>query len=149
LSRDERGFRYVVKTADNGAPYVEWNPERVTETAEDVLAVVEEETPRERATSAKEREAADWLRQELAHGPIEAASIYRRSESIGISDRSLKRAARTLGVLKEPAGFRGAWHWGLPPESSTSLHSVAPSNLSDSARVLNASTYKPYARGAR
>ena len=28
LSRDERGFRYAVRTADNDAPYIEWCPER-------------------------------------------------------------------------------------------------------------------------
>lgn len=149
LNRDERGFRYVVRTADNEAPYVEWNLDRIEQTAEEVLAVVEDETPRGRAASAKEREAADWLRGELAHGPVEATSIYRRSEGAGISERSLKRAARTLGVQKEPAGFRGAWHWALPSESSTSFHSVRPSNLSDSARVLNASTYESYAGGAK
>lgn len=149
LSRDERGFSYVVRTADNDAPYVEWNLERIEQTAGEVLAVAEDETPRARATSAKEREGAEWLRKELAHGAVEAASIYRRSEGAGISERSLKRAALVLGVVKEPKGFRGAWHWALPPESGTPLHSVPPSNLSDSARVLSDLAYKPYAVGGK
>jgi putative DNA primase/helicase len=135
LVRDERGFRYVVRTADNDAPYVEWNLERVEQTAEEILAVAEDETPRGRAASAKEREAADWLRGELAHGPVEAASIYRRAESAGIGERPLKRASRLLGVMKEPKGFRGNWHWALPPESSSPATLCTPSNLSDSVRL--------------
>ena len=146
LSRDERGFRYVVRTADNEAPYIEWNAERVEQTAAEVLAEVEEETPRERAASAKDREAAEWLRRELAHGPVEAASIYRRAESAEIGERPLKRATRILGVLKEPKGFRGAWHWTLPPESSSTVNSVPPSNLSDSVRVLPIAKDTPYSR---
>src|SRR5262249_30385407 len=56
LSRDERGFRYVVRTADNEAPYIEWSMERIEQTAAEVLAEAEEEeTPRERAASAKDR----------------------------------------------------------------------------------------------
>jgi putative DNA primase/helicase len=136
LSRDERGFRYVVRTADNEAPYIEWDSERITQTAEEVLAADEEETPRERAASAKDREAADWLRKVLEHGRVEAASIYRRAEDEGISERALKRATRMLGVLKEPKGFRGIWHWALPPESSSPSTLCTPSNLSDSVRVL-------------
>jgi hypothetical protein len=135
LSRDERGFRYVVRTADNEAPYIEWNTERIEQTAAEVLAEVDEETPRERAASGKDREAAEWLSKEIAHGPVEAASIYRRAESAGIGERPLKRATRILGVIKEPKGFRGAWHWALPPESCSPATLCTPSNLSDSVRV--------------
>ena len=132
LSRDERGFRYVVKTADNEAPYIEWGTERVAETAREILASVTDETPRERAASAKDREAAEWLRNELRNGWVEAASIYRRAESAGIGERPLKRATRLLGVMKEPKGFRGNWHWALPPESSSTATLCTPSNLSQS-----------------
>jgi len=135
LNRDERGFRYVVRTADNEAPYIEWCIDRVEQTAAEILAVTEDESPRERAASAKDREAAEWLGRELAKGPVEAASVYRRAESAGIGERPLKRATRILGIVKEPKGFRGAWHWGLPPESSTSSYSAPPPNLSDSVRV--------------
>lgn len=135
LSRDERGFRYVVKTADNEAPYIEWATERVTETAREILATVAEETPRERAASAKDREAAEWLRNKLRDGWVEAASIYRRAEGAGIGERALKRAAQMLGVLKEPKGFRGNWHWALPPESCSPATLCTPTNLSDSVRV--------------
>jgi hypothetical protein len=146
LSRDERGFRYVVRTADNDAPYVEWSPERVAQTAEEVLAVADEETPRGRAASTKDREAAEWLRKELSAGWVEGASIYRRAGDAGIGERAMKRATRILGVLKEPKGFRGAWHWALPPDSSSASNTVPPSNLSDSVRVLPIAKANPYSR---
>jgi hypothetical protein len=146
LSRDERGFRYVVRTADNEAPYIEWDMQRIEQTAAEVLAEAEEETPRERAASAKDREAAEWLRKELARGPVETASIYRRAESAGICDRPLKRATRILGIIKEPKGFRGAWYWALPQESSSTANSVPPSNLSDTVRVLPIAKGNPYSR---
>jgi len=66
---------------------------------------------------------------------VEAASIYRRAESAGIGERPLKRATRLLGVMKEPKGFRGNWHWALPPESSSPATLCTPSNLSDSVRL--------------
>jgi hypothetical protein len=146
LSRDERGFRYVVRTADSEAtPYIEWNTERIEQTAAEVLAEAEEETPRERAVSAKDREAVEWLRKGLAHGPAEAASIYRRAESAGIGERPLKRATRMLGVLKEPKGFRGAWHWGFrqsravlstlyPPQICPTLSESCPSPQAPATR---------------
>jgi hypothetical protein len=146
LSRDERGFRYVVRTADNEAPYIEWNMERIEQTAAEVLAESEEETPRERAASAKDREAAEWLRKELGSGWVAGASIYRRAESAAIGERALKRAARMLGVLKEPKGFAGAWHWALPPESSSASNTVSPSNLSESVRVLPIAMGSPYSK---
>jgi putative DNA primase/helicase len=137
LSRDERGFGFVVKTADNDAPYIEWFTERVTQTADEVLAATEEETPRERAASAKDRDAADWLGEVLRGGPVEAASIYRRAHDDGVPERALKRAARMLGVVKEPKGFRGNWHWALPPESRSTATLCTPSSLSDSDRLLD------------
>jgi putative DNA primase/helicase len=147
LSRDERGYRYVVRTADNDAPYVEWNADRIEQTAAEVLAVTEEETPRERAASSKDREAALWLKQELSRGPMETASIHRRAEAAGITERPLKRAARILGVLKEPKGFRGVWHWSLPQESGSADIVCTPSNLSDSARVSRASDATTHLNG--
>ena len=113
LSRDEQGFRYVVRTADNDAPYIEWNTERVEQTAEELLAVSAEETPRQRALSEREEAVAAWLMALLKNGPLEATSIWRKAEQEGYPERTVERAAKGLGVHKRIMGYAGKWHWEL------------------------------------
>jgi hypothetical protein len=114
LARDATGFRFSICEADNGAPYVRWADEPVTEAADDVLARAS--APREAARDARQREVTEWLRGELvaAHEPREAAALWRASEGRGFSKRHVHAACRELTVNKRQMGFRGAWHWALP-----------------------------------
>lgn len=64
-------------------------------------------------------EAAEFLRELLAGGPVAAKEVYRQAREVGISERTLNRAKAPLGVrsqrLGEP-GQRGGggWAWSLP-----------------------------------
>jgi putative DNA primase/helicase len=82
-------------------------------TADDVIADHETRSARD--------EAVEWLRDLLCDGPIAAKDAQRQARDIGISDRTLKRAKMSAGVVSEPSrdenGISG-WSWSLP-ESST------------------------------
>lgn len=65
-------------------------------------------------------EAADFLRDELADGPVEAAPVWRHAREAGLAEATLKRAKAMLGVIarrhSETGGKRGGgkWTWELP-----------------------------------
>jgi hypothetical protein len=69
-------------------------------------------------------EAVDFLRGELAEGPVDTKEVQSAARAAGISDRTLDRARYALGVkadrLGEP-GKRGGghWIWRLPVKSAT------------------------------
>lgn len=60
-------------------------------------------------------DAAEFLRAELKDGarhPV--ADMFKAARQVGISDRTLQRARRRLGVDTGKAGFGGGWEWWLP-----------------------------------
>jgi hypothetical protein len=112
LAKDAAGFRFSISEADNGAPYVRWADEAVTEAADDVLARVI--APRDAGVDSHQREVADWLRAALADGePHLAAELWQQAEDRGFSRRHVQGACNTLRVHKRQLGFRGAWNWQL------------------------------------
>ena len=68
--------------------------------------------------SAKD-EAADFLRDELAGGPVEASIVWRDAKEAGLSEITVKRAKAGLGIITRrqgEAGKRGGgkFTWELP-----------------------------------
>ncbi len=72
--------------------------------------------PRRRGERGPEPEArsqaAAWLAEQLAAGPLPSNDIYRRAAEVNIADRTLRRAKEVLGVV----AFRNKnqWLWRLP-----------------------------------
>ncbi len=72
-------------------------------------------------------EARDFLRDYLAGGPEPVKAIQTAARNAGVSDGTLKRAKRALGIQAIKAGFgtEGHWTWALPgkgiipPKAST------------------------------
>jgi hypothetical protein len=62
-------------------------------------------------------EAAEFLTQLLAQGPMSSKAIYSQAKSAGIAEKTLHRAKKKLGVkaLKDTQP-NGAWVWQLQPE---------------------------------
>ncbi len=61
--------------------------------------------------------AVEFLQAILADGPVPALDIFRSAKANGISDRTLNRAKRQLGVRPERIGgigSSGAWIWLSP-----------------------------------
>jgi putative DNA primase/helicase len=112
LALDTQGYAYTVSVADNDAPYIRWEDERITQTAEEILSGTP--SPREQAVIERGAETQRWLREKLQAGPQPATSIYAAAGRDGVSERDLKRAKKALGVMAEPKGYGSAWHWSLP-----------------------------------
>ena len=113
LAADTSGYSFQINVADNGAPYVAWSDEAVTEqTADAVLGGTM--TAREGAVSARVVEVVDWLKDQLSEEARPAAEMWRSSESRGFSKRDVERAKKHVGVRASIKGFGGAWHWELP-----------------------------------
>jgi len=59
-------------------------------------------------------EAEDFLRQALATGPQPTKEIQQQAKDNGISLATLRRASKSLGVVKKPGGFEKPWTVELP-----------------------------------
>ena len=91
---------------------VAWESDPVHVSADEALAaeMADSGDPGER------NEAAEWLRQALADGPLPAEDIWRQAKENRIAERTLKRAKKDLGVEAKREGFGpgGQWTWSLP-----------------------------------
>jgi hypothetical protein len=77
-------------------------------------------TPVDDADERTERDdAADWLREELAAGPVAAVDLLRAARAVGIAERTLRRAKARLGVgsAREGFGRSSVVRWRLPEEA--------------------------------
>jgi putative DNA primase/helicase len=61
LGPDSFGYSYTISVADNDAPFIRWGDERVTKTAEEILAA--SPTPREQAVIERVTETQQWLQE--------------------------------------------------------------------------------------
>lgn len=67
---------------------------------------------------SRREEATRFLRLELAAGPVTSKELQARVRDAGLSWRTVRRAAKDMGVRMGPASFGKPWEWELPPESS-------------------------------
>ena len=90
---------------------VDWEPEPVRLRLDDLDAG-------DRDASAFE-EAEEWLRSKLTE-PIPAEDLIKSARKDGISEKTLRRAKKALGVQSQRNGDTGTrgggeWHWFPPP----------------------------------
>lgn len=112
LGDDQTGYAFRVESValagDILTSRVSWEAERVTTTADEALAP---------AQAAEERsatdEAADWLRDLLAAGPMKASDVQREARRAGIGDKPLRAARERLGIKPRKSAFTGGWEWEL------------------------------------
>lgn len=62
------------------------------------------------------REATNFLRLELAGGPVSSKQLESRARDAGIAVKTLKRARSALGVEAKRDGVTGGWACHLPPD---------------------------------
>jgi len=82
-------------------------------TAEDIVSVISKD---DRDASAKAmNDAQDFLGQQLSEGPKEVRSLVKMAEARAINDRTLRRAADQLGVVRKMKGFGSSreTYWSL------------------------------------
>lgn len=68
-------------------------------------------------------EAAEFLKTQFFAGPVRSADLFERAAQAGIAQKTLRRAAKKIGVLTQKDGFQGEWLWNWPPAGL-----VAPTN---------------------
>ena len=66
-------------------------------------------------------EATDFLREVLADGPLPASEVKALATDEDITERTLKRARKKLGIASKREGFSAGASWTLP--SIVILHS--------------------------
>jgi putative DNA primase/helicase len=86
---------------------IEWDSKPVYMTADEALVATAEKS------KAKARgEAEDFLRKKMEPGQsYPAADIEKEALAAGISNRTLRRAGKELGLKKSRNGFRGKMWW--------------------------------------
>lgn len=122
LSPDSSGLAYRIGQSSNGAPVVEWETRPVTITADEALAVMNDDVEDRSQTD----EAVDWLRALLGDGPQKAGEVQREARQAGISDKALRRARERLKIRPSKSGFSGAWTWALPEDAQPAQGAHTP-----------------------
>jgi hypothetical protein len=111
LSVAAPSLAFRVGTAPNGAARVAWGGTSSLN-AGDILK--EPADPEQRLAMS---EAKGFLLEELAEGPVSAERVKEDAHGAGVSERTLKRAKRALGVVSEKEGD-DSWSWVLPEGES-------------------------------
>ena len=133
LAPDTDGLAYGIG-ASEGIPRVVWESEPVTVNAD--VAMGGFESPEEHS---ERREAEEWLKGILADGALPATEVRSRSRSeVASSWRTIRRAADSIGVVKEKTGGRGTrWEWSLPKDAHSKVSTPICSELATLATFDN------------
>jgi hypothetical protein len=122
LSRAAPSLVFRVETDPNGAARVAWGGISSL-SAGDILR--EPADPEQRSAFS---EAKDFLSKELADGRVAAELAKKDARAAGVSERTLKRAKRALGVRSEKEGD-GTWSWVPPSEGAEGSQAPTPGTL--------------------
>lgn len=111
LTSNRTGLAYMLTSefTSNGRPAVRWDAQPVTQSADELMA------DRRDDDGGTRQAAADWLRNVLANGPVEAREVLDHAKADLISERTLRRAKTDIGVIAEKASGaeHGSWLWRL------------------------------------
>ena len=113
LAPDNGGLAYCVAVVD-GQPVVEW------ERAPVVVDVDEAISRDQTGGDHTERDnAAGWLRDLLADGPMAANEVKAQAKDAGYAWATVRRAKYALGIKPTKTRFGGGWEWIIPPKVLT------------------------------
>jgi putative DNA primase/helicase len=107
LAPDQTGLSYALKEVKAGLVAVTWGGP-VSVSAD---AVLQNEPTEQRS---ERLEAMDWLREQLASGPVSARQIQRNAGAAGLAWSTVRRAKDALGIISAKASFEKGWSWRLP-----------------------------------
>lgn len=113
LSAPPASLAYRIAGLAGEAAHVEWEPEPVRGVEADTLLGAE--APEDRA---ERRDADELLRELLAEGERPSLELFKAARANGVSERTLHRAKRRLGIKARREGVPGKkggrWYWFLP-----------------------------------
>ena len=113
LAKPPSSLMFSLVEAVSGSVKVEWLG-RSEVSAKDLLA-----TPQDREHSDARSEAVEFLEDILAGGPVPSNQVKKEAEEAGISERTLARGRKRVGVIAFREGEsggrgKGQWLWKLP-----------------------------------
>ena len=76
--------------------------------------------------------AIDWLRGALADGSLPAAEVIAKAGADDIAEKTLRRAAKALGIKPRKLAMGAGWAWSLPSKMA---------KTGEDAQVLNVDTF--------
>lgn len=114
LAPNDGGLAYSVREGR-----IEWQQGAVSNAVDDVLGAADGGDSSQRA---EREEAIAFLLEELHPGALPARKLEARARDAGISNTTLRRAKKELGIIARKAGFDGGWVWSLPEDAHPSKH---------------------------
>ena len=130
LAASQPGLAFSI-TGQPGA--IEWQSEPVDMTADEALA--REQADSEQGSALDEAKA--WLQDYLSSGPKAGGAVQAAAKATGISNRTLSRAKKNLGVKNAPDGFGGPWVWSLPESPESDTESPESANINTLANTAD------------
>jgi putative DNA primase/helicase len=108
LGNDRTGLSYRI-AEERGIPFVVWDRDPVTVTADQALSLPTE------APRSTRGDAVEFLTELLSAGPLLVDEIKVEATQAGFSWSTLRRAKDEIGAKSKKAGFdKAGWSWSLP-----------------------------------
>lgn len=108
LGNDRTGLSYRI-AEERGVPFVVWDHEPVTVTADEALA------PTQDVPRSARGDAVEFLSGLLSVLPVPVDDIKREAKEAGFSWATVRRAKDEIGAKSKKSGFdKAVWSWYLP-----------------------------------
>jgi RecA-family ATPase len=126
LSPDNKALTYMTQDCKVGrdeethkdiyAPHVVWGSEHIQVTAAEAMQAEADGGQSDYA----QKEARKFLVERLSSGAVKYADLLEDAKLNGISERTLRRAKRKLGIqVRKEKKIDGNWLWELPPPAKS------------------------------
>lgn len=113
LGKDPGGLAYSIETTESGQGRVAWEPQPINASLDDVIQYDGAAADQSVLESVKQ-----FLQSILKEGAVPANDVQNAAKQAGISEASLRRAAKLLKIKRKREGFGGGARvlWSLPQQ---------------------------------
>jgi hypothetical protein len=113
LGDDTTGMAFSVVRGE--VPSIAWEHGAVHQKADEALADDQPDESKPGPDPVSRNAAADWIRDLLADGPMESATVKENASDAGMSWATIRRAQQEMGIKPFRDQFSKEWMWKLPP----------------------------------
>ncbi len=109
VAQDPNGLAYRISDGR-----VVWEIDPVRMHADDAFKAELKVGSESSSRGAERREASEWIREQLANGPVPSNQMIADAKENGIAERTLRRALKEMGGQSKKDGDK--WVWCLPDQ---------------------------------